>query len=422
MIYVDPRKNKDGSITWRITYNDETGKRCRMSPKLHPKFLTRAEAEQWAKSQEAYQNASRARMQRKNEWRSQFYDFVKLEKDFVNWHKAEAPNSYKNSRYYMIYVLEFFLNVKQQGNVNLWHLFHQEFRDWLTREARGTRKINQDKAIAYSTANGCIKTLNNFMRFLVAYNLMDKDSNVTCECFPQHLVGKRGWEDVITKEEFVVIHKQLVMLDQDVADFFYVDYWTGMRFAELLGLPMAFVYGGQLDGPIGEELKKHNVPCFGYIVLESQLKEDFQKRLPDNSFARKPLKTRKKISPENSRTIPVMDKECWNIIARRYKIQKAKLDQSEFGLDKMNYLIFDGMNMSHANRTLKRAYERVAMRAKSFHCCRHSRATYLVGETRSYFLGRSIIGHRSDAFDGYVHTFAMVALKAKQSSQDIDEI
>ncbi len=419
-MYVDLRKNKNGTTTYRITFIDETGKRKRLPSERHPKFQSKAEAESWVKTQAAYQEAQRARMERKYEWRNKYYDFTKLEEAFLKWHQKKAPNSWQNSKLSLTYVLDFFLNKKEAGNVNQWNLFHQEFRDWLEDEAKGTRKGG--KKLSYSTANHCIRTLNNFQEFLVAYNHMDHEARITCECFAQHLVGKRSWEDVITKEEFATVHSHIQAKDQDVADFFYVAYWTGMRFSELWGLPMAYLYGGKLTGPIADELNKHHLSHFGYIVLESQLDGDAATRIDGHLVPRKPLKTKKKISPENARTIPILDKECWNVLARRYKEQKELLDKHVYGMDKVNYLLFDNLNMSRLTRALQDAFKSLGLRPKTYHCCRHSRATYLVGETRSFFLGKAMLGHKSDVHEDYIHIFEMINLKAKQSVQEIDEI
>lgn len=419
-MYVDERKNKNGSTTFRISFAGEGGKRTRLSPAKHPKFLTKAEALAWVRTQGAYLAAQRARMAKKLEWRDKYYDFVKLEVEFIAWYKKRAPNSWKSTSLYLVFMFEFFLNQKHAGNVNQWNLLHQEFRDWLEESARGT-KLKTAKKLSYSTINHCIRTLNNFQTFLVAYKHMDHEARVVCECFPQHLIGKRSWEDVITKDEFALVHSRLAMRDPDVADFFYVAYWTGMRFSEIRGLPMSYLYGGQLEGPIADELKKHGLNHYGYIVLESQLEGKAVVRTA-GSVSRKPLKTKKKISPENARTIPILDKECWNILARRYKTQKVQLVTLVYGHNKDNYLLFDELPMSRLNKGLVEVYRHLGLKPKSFHCCRHSRATYLVGETRSFFLGKAMLGHKSDVHEDYIHIYALINLKAKQKSQNIEEI
>lgn len=412
---VDARKNKDGTFRYNIVYDDDDGKRHRIPTSHHPKFSTLKEANDWLKTQHAYEQTRKARMEKKLEWRTKFYDFEPLLVDFMEWHKTLAPNSYKSDRLYMTYVYEFFLNIKKQGNVNMWVNFHGEFKKWLMKDAVGTKKTTQK--ISYSTANHCIKALNNFQKFLVEFSKMDKDAAVTCECYPQHLVGKRGWEDVITYEEFDRIYAELLKIDPLTADFFMTAFHSGMRFSEILGLPMGYLYSGDLAGPLGEEILKTYPKIYGFIVLESQLAEDFIARDEFKTIKRKPLKTKKKISAENARTIPLTSKEAWNTLARLYLKQQEAYETQTYGLSKDNYALFQGLNMTKASKSLLEAYSRLGIaKPKSFHCCRHSKATYLVGETRSYFLGRAIIGHRSDVFDDYCHIYEMIALKAKQSS------
>lgn len=359
-------------------------------------------------------------MEQKNSWRTKYTDFQKLEKAFLKWHKKKAPNSFVSDALYMTYVFEYFLKVQEAGNVNLWKDYNQKFRDWLEESATGTKRTS--KSLSYSTMNHCIRALNNFTEFCVAYNHMNVDFRVACKTFPQSMVGKRGYEDVITPDEFSDVHAQLLQLDQNVADFFYVAYHTGMRFNEIKSLPMNFLYQGSVTGPLDEELQRYNMKTFGYIVLESQGSSKVTARLKDNSVHRKPLKTRKKISAKDSRTIPITDKGAWNILARRFRLQKNLLEKGTFGGDKINYLLFDGLNGVKLNMTLKDAYGRLGKKPKSYHCCRHSKATYLVGETRSYFLGKAILGHKSDTFEDYLHIHEMIAVKAKQSDDDIMEV
>jgi hypothetical protein len=139
-------------------------------------------------------------MLKKQAWRSTYSDFEQLEMDFYKWHRKRAPNSYKADTLYMTYVFEYFLNIEKSGNVNLWKDSYQKFRDWLEEGAKGTKRNSQ--SLSYSTINHCIKALNNFTEFCVAYNHLNPDFRVQCKCFPQHLIGKRGYQDVIPLDEF----------------------------------------------------------------------------------------------------------------------------------------------------------------------------------------------------------------------------
>src|SRR5690606_3377101 len=142
----------------------------------------------------------------------------------------------------------------------------------------------------------------------------------------------------------------------------------------------------------------------------------------DGTIARKPLKGRKKISPKNSRIIPIREKETWNVLARRYKEQKAALESKVWGRDPINYMLFEDLKYSKAKRSLESAYEGSVFTTKTWHDCRHSFCTFFVGETRSFFLARAILGHKSNAFEKYLHIYEEMTLKAKQNQQEIEEI
>lgn len=97
---------------------------------------------------------------------------------------------------------------------------------------------------------------------------------------------------------------------------------------------------------------------------------------------------------------------------------KLNLDRQEFGSSKDNYLLFDGLTMSRLTRTLQDAFVHLGLKPKTYHCCRHSLARYLVGETRSFFLGKAMLGHKSDVHEDYIHIFEIIKLKAKVVARD----
>ena len=420
MLKVTVNRNKDGSERYYILRQDHSSKVWARVPvaEIGFKFTSKAEAEEWIRKQKDFQNTRRARMERKQEWLNRNYEVTKLAEAFYDWHKTEAPNSFQQDRLYMTYVTEYFIGSKGLSNPNTWVNYRGQFKIWLLKDARGTRDNSQN--LSYSTINHILKAYNNFMRYLREVNEIDEDQALSVVTYPQHLVGKRGWEDVITYEEFERVRAELQKDSPLVADFFTTAFHTGMRFSEILGLPMGYLYSGVPEGPVAEEILKSYPKIYGYIVLESQIRDDYISRNERNKIYRKPLKTKKKISAENARTIPITDKEAWNVLAALYLSQKVEFDKQTFGSHKDDYALFEGLNMAKANRALAAAYSTLMIaRPKSFHCCRHSKATYLVGETRSYFLGRAIIGHKSDVFDDYVHIYAMIALKAKQSDNVI---
>lgn len=418
-MYIQKRKNKEGTY-YSFSYLDENGRRIRLKRSEHPHFTKLEDAQAWAKSQEAYKASMKAKIEQRLSWKKKYYQFDELLEKYLKYQKKQAPNSWRNSRIYMEhYVLHFFLEIKKANNVNTWHILFNEFCDWLEEDALTTRTEQQ---ISYSTANHVIRTLNTFATFLTKYNLMNPENNITCPAFPESKLNYKDFSDVIEEDEFTSVHFKLKQINPAAADFFHVLYKTGMRFNELFSLPMSSLFSGELEGPIHEEMTTHKLKYYGYIILESQCSSQSRVREKDGTLKRKPLKGRRSIHPKNNRTIPLADKTSWNILARRYKVQKELFNKREFGPGPTDYLLFDDLKYNDAVRALRQAYEDLRREPKSFHCCRHSYATYLVGRTRSYFLARAVLGHRSDAFDRYNHIYEQIALKAKQKVQEIDEI
>ena len=418
-MYIQKRKNKEG-IYYSFSYLDKDGRRIRLKRAEHPHFTNREEAEAWAKSQDAYRASMKAKIEQRLAWKKKYYQFDELLGKYLKYQKKQAPNSWRNSRIYLEhYVFHFFLEIKKANNVNTWHILFNEFCDWLEDEAKTTRTEEQ---ISYSTANHVIRTLNTFLTFLTKYNLMNHENNVTCRAFPETKLSYKGFEDVIQEDEFNKVHFRLKLINETAADFFHVLYHTGMRFNELFSLQISALFSGELDGALHDEMELHKIEYFGYVVLDSQCESQSRVRAEDGTLKRKPLKGRRNIHPRNNRTIPIMDKTSWNILARRYKGQKKLLDKREFGSDAVNYILFNDLKYNEAVRCLRQAYQELHLEAKSYHSCRHSFATFLVGRTRSYFLARTVLGHRSDAFDRYNHIYEQIALKAKAKVQEIDEI
>lgn len=359
-----------------------------------------------------------ARVAKKLEWQKKYYDFEPLIEKYADWAKLGSPNSYTfNQVRIRQYVLPFFLGEKDCNNVNQWPMYHQEFKDWLR-----SQKNKKKEFVAIATVNNCITAYNSFIEYLKEYNQIDAESAIKIKVFPEHMTNERGFDDVILEDERDAVFKELKNINQDVAEFFWILWHTGMRFHELFTLPVNALFKGEVEASLHKELSKHDYRYTGYILLESQGADKDRKRLIDKSLERKPLKGHRKISAKDSRVIPIWDSECWNFLARRYKKAKASHEKNDFGMDLSNYLFFEGMNRSQATSAIATAYKNLKLEPKSFHCCRHSFATLMVGKTQSIFLTRAITGHKSDAFERYLHVFEQMNTEAKRGNQEIEEI
>lgn len=413
-MYIDRRVRKDGSEWFSITYVDpKTKKRIRLKQEEHPKFTSLKEAQTWVKSQDAARHAAKQRSEEKVRWREKFYDFAELVEKFETWVKQKAPNQNGESRQRLdYYIMPFFLETKLCNNVNQWRYFYQEFRTFLDQEAVSPK---YNRPISYSYKNHVINTLNQFTQFLLDHNQMDPESRILCSHFPRHLVGSRTVEDVLSDDEFKDVHKRLSKIDPAVGDFFYILRHTGMRFNELWSLPLIALHSGKMQGPLDKTLTEVGINYYGYIFLESQCAPG---RIKEKGiYVRKPLKSRKKIDMKGARTIPIADKECWNILARRYKAGKRP------DTDLNQILFFEEVSKTTLENALRETYEKVSYKKKEYHCLRHTYATYLIGETRSYFLAQAILGHRTlRIFEGYNHLFELMNIRAKAKDQEIEEI
>ena len=417
-MWIEKRQTKDGYY-YSFTYLDEkTGKRIRMPKGSYPHFTDLKEAEAWAKSQVAFRESMKAKIAQRLAWKSKYYDFENLINRYADHQKKSAPNSWQNNVTYLkYYTILFFLEKKKASNVNDWQFLMQEYRDWLEDEAL---TMKSRKKLSYSTKNHAIGALNTFISFLKTYGLINPECVKVCETFPKSKLNEKEYDDVVEEPEFRKVYGDLIKIDAATADFYYVLYHTGMRFNELFSLPITGLYPGIVSGPVHDELVAHSISYFGYIVLESQGEDKRRHRENDGSIKRKPLKGRLKIHEKNNRIVPIMDKDCWNILVRRFRGQEAEFERKTFGTSKENYMFFEDVEPSKAKRSLDTVYRTLKIEQKPFHNLRHSFATLLVGRTRSYFLARTVLGHKSTIFEKYIHIFEKISRKAKQKAQSIN--
>ena len=73
-----------------------------------------------------------------------------------------------------------------------------------------------------------------------------------------------------------------------------------------------------------------------------------------------------------------------------------------WGTQPENYLLFEGIT----REPIRKAYRALDLPYHSPHCCRHSRATMLIGETGDAMLTRMWLWHASQkVLDKYVHIY-----------------
>jgi len=178
-MYVHETKLSDGSTAYRFTFiSPITGKRTRLKVSKHPNFKTRAEADQWAKSQSAYETQMKAKTEQRLAWKSKYYDWDKLVQKFAEYYKDKAPNSSEAAVGAIEnYVLPYFLQEKSANNANIWPDLFPEFRDWLKLQKSPRGK---EQKLALATQNNVVIALNAFMSWVAEYSYIAKGNIVKC--------------------------------------------------------------------------------------------------------------------------------------------------------------------------------------------------------------------------------------------------
>lgn len=417
---VECRKLANGKHYYSFVFWDGE-KRVRLKKDECPHFEKREDAVQWAKAKEAEIDSAKSRVMRRMQWKTQYYQFSKISDSYIENCKKTQPNSWKNTAFYLEqYVLPYFLDVKKSNNLNNWSLHFEDFKNWLEDSAYTIKK--KKALISYSTKNHCIKTLNTFLDYARRNNLVDPANVYKMTGFSSSKIGSRDASALISEDEFRFIHSKLKESNPLVATFFECAYWTGMRFNEIYGLSIDDLFIGEVeDGVLKPALEKHEIKYYGYINLESQPATKIRERLRDGTIKRKPLKGKPRIHPKNNRVIPIISKELFNNLVKLFKAQEEKLKHKAFGSDPKNYVLFENLTHSEAVVELRQAYGKSKYTQKSYHCCRHTRCTELVGKTRDFVLAQLWLGHaRQETTLRYTHIYQQSVNSARKKSQKIE--
>ena len=358
-------------------------------------ITTEEEASQAIKILAADYESLQDKMKKRAVWESEFYDFAHLLRLYQEAQKIKAPNSYKQNVHYLkYYVLPYFLRIAECNNLESWSDHYEEFRLWLREEARLVKY--PDQRISYGSKNHCIKALNTFMRHLNQKKILQ--NFFTCEKFPAHLLGERSLDDVILPEEMEIIYRALKEKGHlQEAIFYRMLFFTGMRFNEGLGISIADIFQGKLEHPsLKRILQQYKINHLGYMVLNSQpAHRNRAFRNADGSIERKPLKGRKRIHERYARILPIEDPLLWQDLIQLFNLRVEELENLKWGANPSDYTLFDRIDKSSSSERLKRAYQKAQLSYRSWHCCRHSCATHLMGRTTDPNLVRIWLGHNS---------------------------
>jgi integrase len=124
------------------------------------------------------------------------------------------------------------------------------------------------------------------------------------------------------------------------------------------------------------------------------------------------------LSPEST---PISQKECWNILARRFAEQRELYKKLAHGPKKESYLLFDGAQRNTYISGLKEAYKKTGLRWKGTHAFRHTRATHLTMLGLSEKMQEVVMGHKGMSQQRYIH-IVEVLNRRTQEALDLDSI
>lgn len=379
------------------------------------------------------------RAKKNYEWQNQWGEKEKELKKYEEWRKEKAPMNYSDEVSFLKRVIfRYFLTEKVCSNPLNWYQYHFEFKEWLKTLKKQVDPTNQ-ATYSYNSLNNIIRALNAYYKFLeeVENQVVPK----RCSTFDKRFTIEKGVESVVAED-----HKKLIfdglgkmtvcyrgqIKPHPKAKLYQKMYNTlintGMRKNEVLGLSLQDVAVGKLRddfGYITETLKMRGVNIYGHIYLQSQPKNKII-RSENGNVERRPLKLKRKISGNNSRYIPLLDKENARELGQLVLEQKKLFEKRVYGDNKSNYLLFDGISYDGLNYALKKVYE-----GKEFedihdytvHDFRHTFSTYL----SHLVLGQvsvvsKILGHsREEITMRYLHLHDQINTE-KEISKSVEEI
>jgi len=401
-----------------IYYDTTLGKNVRLkSSEIPSSVRTEIDAEEFCKRFDRKYDSLQRRLSEKMKWKTHFFNFEKTLERFQASRKEDAPNSWQADEYYFnYYILDFFLNQKDENNLNNWHFHFEDFRDYLSTVRPLKQRVGK-KCLAYATRNSIIKSLNAFLRFM--WRRREVEAEYKCRYFSKSLIARKSMESVIPEDHQKIIYERLKSENPMAADMFWVALNTGLRLNELLGLSLADFFPGEPSyKPLLMSLKNLSLAPIGYLLLESQPSNSVVLRDPTGKVIRKPLKGKKLIGEHENRTVPIFDKQTFNILARLWNKQRTRREQGHYGDSPADYLLFDGLNKNVYSNALKKAQRSLKTKFTP-HDTRHTYSTWLAEVSAGNFmLCKIILGHSNlDVTLRYIHMQERMQRELRRNQQ-----
>ncbi len=407
------RENANGSHYYRFSFYDSKIKKqthltkAEVRKRFGRDIVDEDDARECLKLLAAKVESEKIRVQRRLEWQDKYYSFAKLADLYEEKQKKKAPNSWQNNCFYLRhYVLFFFLQKQKINLLDLWADHFEKFTTWL----ETAQKIRGKGVIAYASKNHAIKALNTFLDHLEAERAITFSQR--CPAFPEYLLYSRTIDDVVLPQEMEQIYEELKSRGfRTEAIFYRFLYFSGMRFNEAAAISVGDLFQGVIASEfLKNKLNAYNIDYFGYIVADGQLgKVDVFGRV-----TRSPFKGRKKIEEKYNRVLPIIDKILWNdlVDVAGEVHENMRRDQTP-----RDCLLFRSINDSTSTVRLMEAYRSRKLKWRPWHCLRHSRATYLIGQTSDAMLARIWLGQSSPrTLEKYNHLYQAITRAAKATA------
>lgn len=367
----------------------------------------------------------RSRKNRENyaSWVKQFNQSHKDLKEFRDWREKKGVEYYKSEYGHLKnHVFPFFLVELHVKDPQQWHIYFDEFKEWLD-EREPLRNNSSNAYLSDNTKNNIIRAMHAFFDYLERFQKVGPFRR--CDLYDES--GFRGIDELIDDDENRFLQQKLAEISLEHVIYWRLLHRAGLRPNEGLGLHLdSIIFGSwpKEEAWAGEKIIKAGYQIYGYIYLKDQPKS-YSLRDKNGHVARKPLKSKKKISPENSRIIPILGSDLAKDLLELKKRQKIQYEKGAWGSDREDYLLF-GFTYQQIATLVRRLFDEYGDKRKSLYCLRHTFITDFSdafgGDTR---LAEIVVGHSDEKMMLRYNKLRQrheERMKLELQNQDLDEL
>lgn len=299
-------------------------------------FTSKAAAQKYQKSLRAKEDAKNSLKVLREQMAQKYGDHFEFLTAYLKQRKRDFPKNWERSEWNMLhYVFPYFLYELKKGNTEEWCNYFDDFTDKLE-DVTTIRKNRGKSKLSISSRNKIIDDLNGYMTFLFKKRYL---LTVTPKC--DYITGAedsyRNGDDIVENAEYQLVLqkfdemigvkefektqngikvKKIRSLNLQIQRLieskllYIICRHTGMRVSEALGPGFGDYFPSAVkDDNLNKIIAKNELTTLGYIILKSQLGAYDRQ---NQKWKREPLKTKKKISLDNARTIPIFSdqSEC----------------------------------------------------------------------------------------------------------------